>query len=109
MHIVVLVTASDKKEAGRIAQALVNERLAACVNVVGKIRSLFWWQGKVDKADEVLLVIKSKKSLLPQIIKTVKAAHSYEVPEIIALPIVAGEKKYLRWIDDSCRTASRYH
>jgi len=103
MHSVIFVTAKDKKEARRIAGGLIKNKLAACVNIVGGIESLFWWQGKVDSAKEVLLIIKTQKAKLPRIIKLVKSLHSYEVPEIIVLPIIAGEKKYLRWIDASLR------
>lgn len=101
MHIVILVTAANSKEAQRIAAGLIKHKLAACVNIIRGIESVFRWKGRVEKATEVLLMIKSKRSLLPGIIKAVRAAHSYEVPEIIALPIVGGERKYLRWIDDS--------
>jgi periplasmic divalent cation tolerance protein len=101
MHVVILVTAGSAKEAQRIAANLIKNKLAACVNIISGIQSVFWWKGKVDKASEALLMIKSKRSLLPKIIKAVRAVHSYEVPEIIALPIVGGERKYLRWIDDS--------
>jgi periplasmic divalent cation tolerance protein len=86
-----------------IAQALLKNKLAACVNIIDKIESFFWWQGKIDCAEEALLLVKSKKSKLPKIIKLVKSLHSYSVPEIIALPIIAGEKKYLKWIDESLR------
>jgi periplasmic divalent cation tolerance protein len=101
MHVVILVTAGSAKEAQRIAANLIKNKLAACVNIISGMQSVFWWEGKADKAKESLLVIKSKRSLLPKIIKAVRAVHSYEVPEIIALPIVGGERKYLRWIDDS--------
>ena len=99
MHIVVFVTASNKKEAGRIADRLIKKKLAACVNIIDKIESLFWWQGKVDRAKEALLIIKSKKEKLAKIIKTVKALHSYEVPEIIGLPILMGSEDYLGWVE----------
>lgn len=101
MYIVIFVTASNKQEAEKIAAKLVENKLAACVNITGNISSMFWWQGKIDSAEEALLMIKSKKSELPRIIKLVRSLHSYETPEIIALPIVGGEKKYLRWIDES--------
>jgi len=101
MHVVILVTAGSAKEAQRIAGTLIEHKLAACVNIINGIQSVFWWKGKTDRARECLLMIKSKRSLLPKIISAVRAAHSYEVPEIIALPIVGGERKYLRWIDDS--------
>lgn len=103
MYIVIFITASNKKEAKYIAQQLMEKKLAACVNIVDKVNSFFRWQGKIDQASEVLLIIKSKKEKLTKIIKTVKAAHSYDVPEIIALPIIGGHKTYLDWIDDSLR------
>lgn len=103
MHIVVLITAADKKEAAKIARALLNNRVAACVNIVGGLGSLFWWQGKVDKAGEALLIVKSRKEKFNSIVKLVKSLHSYEVPEIIAIPIVSGFKPYLKWIDESLR------
>ncbi|MDD5432333.1 MAG: divalent-cation tolerance protein CutA [Candidatus Omnitrophica bacterium] len=103
MYVVVFVTASSKKEAECIADGLISKKLAACVNIIDGVSSIFTWQGKVDKAKESLLIIKSKKSNMPKIIKLVKSLHSYEVPEIIALPIVSGEEKYLRWIDAALR------
>jgi periplasmic divalent cation tolerance protein len=105
MYIAVFITASGKKEAKLIAEGLLKHKLAACVNILDKIESFFWWQGKIDKASEVLLIIKSKKEKLSRIIKLVKSVHSYEVPEIIAIPISGGYKPYLRWIDDSLRRA----
>ena len=103
MYVVVLVTAKDKKEAQKISAVLIKAKLAACVNIVDKIDSIFFWAGKVDQAKESLLIIKSKQGKLPQIIKLVKSLHSYKVPEIIALPIIAGDKPYLRWIDAALR------
>ncbi len=101
MHVVILVTAKDKKEAHKIANKLVAGKLIACANIINGIESVFWWDGKIDNAKEVLLVLKSRKSLVSKIIKTVKLVHSYSVPEIIALPIIAGNKDYLKWIDGS--------
>jgi len=103
MYIVVFVSCANKEEAGRISSNLVEKKLVACVNIIDKISSLFWWDGKVDRAQEVLLIMKSKKTKIKQIIKTVKSLHSYEVPEIIALPIIAGYKPYLEWIDAAVR------
>lgn len=100
MHIIIFITASHKKEAANIAQQLLKKRLAACVNIIDKIDSFFWWQGKIDYSKEVLLIVKSSKSKINKIIKLVKSIHHYEVPEIIALPIIAGEKKYLSWLDE---------
>lgn len=101
VYVVILATASNKKEAQRIADGLVGSKLAACVNIIDKIDSLFFWESKIDKAKECLLIIKSKKEKLPKIIKAVKSLHSYKVPEIIALPVIGGSKSYLRWIDAS--------
>jgi periplasmic divalent cation tolerance protein len=102
-HIVVFITVSSKQEADTIANALVSEHVAACVNQVPAVNSVFWWQGKLDSAAEILLVVKSSAVLLPKIIERVKALHSYTVPEIIALPIVGGNREYLDWIDESIR------
>jgi periplasmic divalent cation tolerance protein len=103
MYVVVLVTAKNKKEAQKIAAGLIKAKLAACVNIIDKIDSIFFWSEKVDRAKESLLVIKSKKDKLPKIIKLVRSLHSYTVPEIIAIPIISGDKPYLRWIDASLR------
>jgi len=103
MYLVIFITCADKKEAVGIAEALIKGKAAACVNIVDKIASLFWWEGKVDRAKEVLLIVKSRKSKLNRIIRLVKSRHSYKVPEIIALPIIAGYKPYLEWINDSVR------
>jgi len=101
MYQVILITTKNVQEAKKIANLLVNDKLVACVNIIKDVQSLFWWQGKLDNAKEVLLVIKTKKSKFPKIVKAVKLLHSYSVPEIIALPIVEGNKEYLQWIEDS--------
>jgi periplasmic divalent cation tolerance protein len=103
VYVVVLITVCSKKEAQRLAKALLNNKLAACINIVDKVRSLFWWQKKIDSADELLLVAKTRKSKLKALMAKVKSIHSYTVPEIIALPIVAGYGPYLSWIDESLR------
>ncbi len=102
-HLVILVTTSNSEEAHKIANELLNQRKAACVNIVPRVNSLFWWQGKLDSAQESLLLIKTKASLLDEIIELVKAVHSYETPEIIALPIVGGNQDYLEWIDNETK------
>ncbi len=98
-HIVVFISCASKKEADKIADVLLAERLAACMNTVEKVHSMFHWQGKIDSADEVLLVAKTKAALLPELTSLVQQHHSYDVPEIIALPIIGGSDEYLNWID----------
>ena len=102
-RMIVLITAGSEEEAHKIAELLVNERKAACVNIVAGVDSLFWWEGKTESARESLLLVKTKASLLPEIVELVKGTHSYEVPEIIALPVMAGSEDYLKWLDIACR------
>ena len=99
-HIVVFITTATVEEAQRIANILVSSRKAACVNIVPQVHSRFWWQGKIDSADEALLVVKTKAARLDEIIRLVKENHSYEIPQVIALPIVGGNIDYLQWLDD---------
>ena len=97
--VVVLITTATEEEAHNIAELLLNQRKVACVNIVPRVDSLFRWQSKVDSAQESLLIVKTRASLLPEIVEMVKGVHGYEVPEIIALPIISGNEDYLRWID----------
>jgi periplasmic divalent cation tolerance protein len=101
-RIIVLITVGGEEEAHKIAELLVNEKKAACVNIVPEIDSIFWWEGKIDSAQESLLLVKTRASLFPEIVELVKRMHSYEVPEIIALPIIAGIEDYLKWLDNAC-------
>ena len=103
MHIVIFITAPNKKEAQKIASGLVKNKLAPCVNIVDKIESVFFWNGKINRAKEVLLIVKSRKDKFKKIVKFVKANHSYQVPEIISLSITSGLASYLRWINDYLR------
>jgi periplasmic divalent cation tolerance protein len=96
--VVVLSTAGSRDEAERIATALVDERLAACVNLVGPITSTYRWQGAVERASEVLLVVKTRRALAAKLVTRLRALHSYDVPEAIVLPISAGSAPYLRWL-----------
>ncbi len=98
-YIVVFITAGSKEEAARIADELVKRKLAACVNIVGEVKSVFSWKGRIEKENETLLIIKSKRSVFGKLVKQVKEIHKYEVPEIIALPIVDGSGDYLDWMD----------
>ena len=97
--IIIFITASSDEEAGNIAKTLVTEQLAACVNIIDNVRSIFRWQGDVEDADEFLLVVKTRAELLDNLTVLVKQEHSYDLPEIIALLIVGGSKEYLNWID----------
>ena len=97
--IIIFITASSGEEAGNIATALVEERLVACVNIIPQIKSIYWWEGKVCKDDEVMLISKTKRSLFTTVINRVKSLHSYEVPEIISFPISEGSPEYLSWIE----------
>ena len=100
-YIVILVTAGSGEEARKIAKGLVKERSAACINIISRIDSHFLWKGKIERAAETLLIIKTKKSYLKKVTELVKKLHSYKVPEIIALPIIGGNEDYLKWISES--------
>jgi periplasmic divalent cation tolerance protein len=102
-RIIVLVSTGSQEEAHKIAELLVKAKKAACVNIVPAVDSLFWWEGEIESGRESLLLVKSKASLLAEIVELVKRTHSYEVPEIIALPIAAGSEDYLKWLDAACQ------
>ncbi len=100
-YIVVLITAPSKDVGEKIANYLLEHKLAACVNIVSAVNSLYTWKGEVCNDDEVLLIVKSRSDLFDtEIVPAVKSVHPYDVPEIIALPIVAGFSEYLDWIQD---------
>jgi Uncharacterized protein involved in tolerance to divalent cations len=99
-YVVVLITAGTRKEAMVLSQLLVSEKLAAC-SAMTPVQSLFTWKGKKERAAETLLIVKTKRRLFGRLERIVRQHHSYEVPEIIALPIIAGSAPYLRWIKES--------
>jgi periplasmic divalent cation tolerance protein len=103
--IVVLSTAGSHEEARRLATHFVEKRTAACVNILPAVQSIYRWKGTVEDAQEWLLIIKTRRSLLPALQRELRVQHSYEVPEMIALPIVEGLPEYLDWIDEE--TAER--
>jgi periplasmic divalent cation tolerance protein len=97
--IVILCTCSGADEAERLARTLVEARLAACVNVIPQVRSYYRWQGVLESADEYLLAIKSSRARFHELREALAKLHSYKVPEILALPVVAGSEAYLGWLD----------
>jgi periplasmic divalent cation tolerance protein len=98
-YVVLFITTAADEEAQLISRVLLEQRKAACINIVPRVSSLFWWQGSIDSAQESLLVVKTRASLVAEIVQLVKEIHSNDVPEIIALPIVAGNQDYLEWLD----------
>lgn len=103
-YIIIFITAPSKKEAKRIAGYLLKHKLAACVNIL-PCDSIFRWKKKIESAKELLLIAKSTKKKLNRIIKAVKSLHSYEIPEIIAIPVIGGFKSYLGWITEETKLA----
>ncbi|MBN2058628.1 MAG: divalent-cation tolerance protein CutA [Candidatus Saganbacteria bacterium] len=96
----VYITTANKKEALKIARAVLAKKLAAGSNIIDRVSSLYWWKGKVQSAKEALLIFKTTKKAVPRLIRTVKAIHSYECPCIIELPIGQGDPDFLRWLAD---------
>ncbi|HEV2177310.1 MAG TPA: divalent-cation tolerance protein CutA [Terriglobia bacterium] len=101
--IVILVTAGSLREARKIARSLLEQKLAACVNISPPVQSVYRWQGRVEMAREFLLIIKSTRELFDPIKAEVLKLHSYTTPEIICLPIIDGSAEYLRWLEESVR------
>ena len=102
-HCVVLITAGGEVEAQKIADVLLEKKLAACVNITAEVNSFFWWQNVIDHEAESMLIVKTRRHLLETIEEEVKRAHSYDVPEIIALPIVWGSTSYLDWLESQVK------
>ncbi len=98
-YIIIFVTTSTPQEAQTISAKLLESRKVACATVVPKVDSRYWWKGKIDTSEESLLILKTKASMFTQVVDIVKSLHSYEVPEIIAMPIIDGNSDYLKWID----------
>jgi len=99
----VFTTTDKKEEAEKIVKALVEKRLAACVQIVGPIESSYWWNGAIETAKEWLILIKSEKRLYKEIEKMIKENHSYQVPEILAVPVVDGNPDYLKWLKNELK------
>ena len=101
--VVVLITASDQEECSRIARALVEKKLAACVNLLGSVRSIYRWKEKVKDDAECLMLIKTDRQLFDRLQQEVARLHSYDTPEIICLPILEASKKYLVWLTENVK------
>ncbi|MDW8294374.1 MAG: divalent-cation tolerance protein CutA [Aquificaceae bacterium] len=99
-YYVVFITVPVEKSK-ELAEYIIQKRLGACVNVVPEVNSIYWWKGNIERDGESLLVVKTSAKKFEELLRGVKSIHPYTVPEIIALPIVAGNEDYLRWIDDS--------
>jgi periplasmic divalent cation tolerance protein len=100
-YIQVSTTTGSKQDADRIAKHLVEEKLAACAQVIGPISSSYWWRGKIESAEEWLCIIKTKRTLFGKIQEAIRAVHSYEVPEITAVSYAAMSKNYLEWLENA--------
>ena len=100
---IVLSTCADRDQADRIAHRLVEQQVAACVNILPSVQSVYRWRGKVETAAEVLMVIKTSADLVPEVELTIASLHSYEVPEFLVLPVFSGSHAYLAWLRDSLR------
>lgn len=102
-YIQIFTTVEKREDAEKIAKTVVERRLAGCVQVLGPIKSTYWWKGDIETAEEWLCIIKSKKNLYTEIEKAIKEIHPYETPEIIAIPIIAGYEGYLKWLDNELK------
>ena len=101
--IVILSTSSSMEEATKIAEKLVSDHLVACVNIVPSVQSIYWWNNAVQRDQEILMIIKTEASKFEPVQEAILSLHSYEVPEIIALPLEHGSNQYLQWIEDSLK------
>ncbi len=102
-YVVVFITTPNVIEARKISKTLVEEKLAACCNIVERVNSIYFWQGNIEDDFESLIIIKTKKDVFPELVRRVKELHKYTVPEIIALPIIEGSDSYLNWIDETVK------
>ncbi|WP_068549792.1 divalent-cation tolerance protein CutA [Thermosulfidibacter takaii] len=100
-YLMVLTTTDDYEVAKNIAKTLIEEKFAACVQIIPNIESVYWWEGKVEESKEFLIFIKTTKKLYPGLERRIRALHNYSVPEIIAFRIKEGFKKYLQWLEES--------
>lgn len=102
-YIQIITTTESKEDAARIAKELVKKRLVACAQVFGPIQSIYWWKEKIESSEEWLCQMKSRKNLFPKIETAIKDIHPYEVPEILALPVLTGHQPYLEWMEEELK------
>ena len=100
---IIYITASSMKEAEIIGRDIVSKRLAACVNIIDNMKSIYHWQGKIETGKEIIVIAKTKNELINELIENVKTLHSYECPCIVAFPIIAGNEAFLQWIRDETK------
>jgi periplasmic divalent cation tolerance protein len=105
-YVQVVTTTETETDAQTVARAVVEQRLAGCAQVVGPITSVFWWQGQIEKAEEWLCLIKSRRDLYAALEQAILVVHPYDVPEILAVPVTAGSKGYLEWLDSETRNST---
>jgi periplasmic divalent cation tolerance protein len=98
-HIIVFITVDTQETARKITDKLLTEKKAACINIVPKVESHYWWQSRIESTHELLLIVKTRAELMDELVMIVKQNHPYTVPEIIALPIVGGSEDYVKWVD----------
>jgi len=103
VYVIIMVTTATREEAETIACHLLEEKLIACANILDAVSSLFWWTGNIDRAKEHILLMKSRLDLFEKLSEEVKSLHSYEVPEILALPIAKGSQDYVEWLESCLR------
>ncbi len=101
--VLTITLCGSPEEARAIREDILKKRLAACVNILPEVDSRYWWENKLESARETMLMAKTTRARLPALIKAIEELHSYEVPEIIALPVISGQQKYLQWLADSTR------
>lgn len=105
--VVIFVSASSRRECRKIARKLIDEKLAACVNISQSIQSVYRWEGKVVEGKEFLMFIKTTRELFPEIVTEISLIHSYHTPEIICLPIIDGSRNYLQWLSEAVRKSAK--
>lgn len=102
-YIQIMTTVAQKEDAKALAEAVLESRLGACVQIVGPITSMYWWEDDIDKSSEYLCIIKSRQDKYHKLEQAIRAVHSYDVPEILAVPVIAGGKDYLKWLDNELK------